>query len=125
VHVTDDPTDKSVLAAIRRKLREIVIAWVPQRFWHRIRDPEVLKPMEEMTFNADGYTFIRFPMEPGRIQVCLAGSQPTDEGTVRLEFGTLVRAPDDWFVIKASSDKTEYFDLNSDQFPPLPPLPDP
>jgi hypothetical protein len=71
---------------------------------------------KEVELLSDRKTALRFPMEPGRIQVRLAGAKLNDEGVVRIDFLTQRVADDDCFIFK-SIDNYEIYDLDLGQLP--------
>jgi hypothetical protein len=87
-------------------------------------DMPVLPPMAEIQLNAKIGTRLRFPMDPGRIQVRLIGARSSDRGNVCLVFVLSIAAVDDYVIFNDVTNCVEIFNLALDDFPELPPLPE-
>jgi hypothetical protein len=91
-----------------------------------IDEPTLMPLMREMPLRTDDTTILRFPSEPGIIQIRLAGSRPTDRGNTRIEFAADVVDDEDWFIYEHSiKGRVDFLDVPTDAFHPLPPLPEP
>lgn len=133
--VAHDPQEET-LAAFKTRLGDIRLRFVSdesvtvnRRCYVYLGDPltdtPISKPDAEVTLNNRGGTRLRFPMDAGRIQVRLAGVNPTDVGSVRIVFVILVAASDDYVAFDDSVDRFEMFDFDTEEFPGLPSLPEP
>ena len=81
------------------------------------KETPIIPVQKEVALRNDKETWLRFPMDAGRIQIHLAGAQPNDMGIIRVEFLVPLFAPDDNMILPSTMDCVELYDIDPDEFP--------